>query len=94
MKWIGSVMVLLLLALQYRLWWGQGGARDAALMEADIADQQAVNAALARRNEHLAIEVRELQAGYEGLEEKAREDMDMVKEGETYFLYIPDEPAN
>jgi cell division protein FtsB len=94
MKWVWLVMVALLAILQYRFWLGDAGVRDIAALRWDIEQQQEVNAALQRRNQHLIVEVQELQTGDEGIEAMAREDMGMIKQGETFFLYIPDDVAN
>ena len=83
------VLGLVLLALQYRIWFGSGSLAEISSLKREIKAQQALNEALAERNRQLEIEVRELQQGSEGFEEKAREEMGMIKRGETFFLYIP-----
>lgn len=87
-RWLWLVLVILLVALQLRVWWGQGSREHIAALRQDILDQQALNDSLRARNHHLIVEVKELQEGHEGLEEKAREDMGMVRRDETYFLYL------
>ena len=87
--YLWAVLLVLLAALQYRLWLGAGGHGYSASLRQQIAGQLQVNAALQQRNDALVVEVKELQQGDEGLEEKAREDMGMVRRDETYFLYLP-----
>ena len=89
LKWLCAILVLLLFALQYRLWLGSGGRAHIADLQGRISEQEAVNATLQDRNHSLIVEVRELQEGEEGLEEKARQEMGMIRQGETFFLYLP-----
>ena len=89
MKWVWVPMVVVLAALQYRYWFGQAGVREIEALERAIEQQQEGNASLQRRNEHRMVEVRELHSGVEGVEAMAREEMGMIKEGETFFLLIP-----
>lgn len=82
---------LLLLGLQYRIWFGSGSLAEITRLQRGIDQQQSLNGAMQERNRKLEVEVRELQQGTEGFEEKAREEMGMIKQGETFFLYIPPE---
>ena len=84
-----AVLLLLLVVLQHRLWLGPTGYTYGAQLRQQIAEQRQINDGLRRRNSDLVVEVKELQQGDEGLEEKAREDMGMVRRDETYFLYLP-----
>ena len=94
MKWVWMVMVVVLTALQYRFWVGQAGIKDIEALQSDIELQQEVNASLQRRNDHRIVEVRELQDGAEGIEAMAREELGMIKQGETFFLFVPDAVAD
>ncbi len=91
MKWLWFLLALIVLGLQYRVWLGSGSLAEINALQREIEQQQAHNAAMAARNYQLEIEVRELQQGTEGFEEKAREEMGMIKRGETFFLYIPEQ---
>jgi cell division protein FtsB len=92
MKWIVVILVLIILGLQYRLWFGEGSLEQIAELEREIEKQKIENATLQERNDLLLSQIRELKEGTEGLEEKARQDMGMVKEGETFY-YITETPA-
>jgi cell division protein FtsB len=91
MKFLWAVLLMILLGLQYRIWLGSGSLAEINSLQRKIAEQEALNASMEARNEMLEIEVRELQQGTEGFEEKAREEMGMIKKGETFFLYISPE---
>lgn len=86
------ILVILLLGLQYRLWFGEGSVAHRVELEKKIEQQQAENDILRERNRILAIEVEALKNGLDAIEERAREQMGMVKEGETFFMIVePDE---
>ncbi len=89
MKWLVLILLILLSGLQYRLWHGHGSLEEQARLELDIKQQQVDNARLSERNRVLILEVESLKAGLGSVEERAREDMGMVKPGETFFMVIP-----
>ncbi|REJ71599.1 MAG: cell division protein FtsB [Proteobacteria bacterium] len=80
----------LLMLLQYRLWFGEGGITERRSLEAQVASDSAENQRLTQRNEALADRVIELQNGQEMLEAVAREDLGLVREGEEFILFIDD----
>lgn len=91
MKWLVVALILLLAALQYRLWVGEGSVSHRAKLEHQIKRQLAENSRLRERNVVLANEVNDLKSGLEAIEERAREQMGMIKEGETFFMMIKPE---
>lgn len=91
MKLVWALLVFILISLQVRLWVGEGSLAEVDALNAKIALQQEENNKLRERNLQLLFEVKELREGTEGIEEKARSDMGMIKDDETFFLYIPDE---
>ena len=78
----------LLMLLQYRLWFGEGGINERQSLEAQVTNDSAENQRLTQRNEALADRVIELQNGQEMLEAVAREDLGLVREGEEFILFI------
>ena len=91
MRWLTLILVVLLLLLQYRLWVGEGSYAQKVALEKKVAEQQAENTRLAERNQVLAREVKDLKNGLEGVEERARKELGMVKKGETFFMVIEKE---
>ncbi len=91
MKWVWALLVFILISLQVRLWVGEGSLAEVDALTEKIALQELENNKLRRRNLELLHVVRELRQGTEGIEEKARSDMGMIKDDETFFLYIPPE---
>ena len=88
LRWVILVLLLLLVALQYRLWFGEGGMRQVWQLERDVAEQQEENRRLAERNALLATEVEDLKAGQEAVEERARVELGMTKPGEIYYQVV------
>lgn len=88
MKWLWAVMGVLILLLQVRLWVGEGSFAQVWSLEQTIATQRAENATLAARNERLYAEVRNLSAGKGAIEERARLNLGLIAEGETFFLVV------
>ena len=86
-NWLdGAIALLLLLAgLQYRLWVGEGSLAQVAELQRQIDEQKGENERLLERNRILEAEVLELKKGMETVEERARHELGMVKEGETLY---------
>ena len=84
MKWPTWMLVALLVVLQYPLWFGKGGWLRVRDMERQLAAQREVNQSLEARNASLEAEVRDLKAGYEAIEERARYELGLVKDGEVF----------
>ncbi|MEH6501077.1 MAG: cell division protein FtsB [Pseudoalteromonas distincta] len=85
MKWLWLVALLLLGGLQYRLWVGEGSLAHVTQLKQQIDEQARENEQLLERNRVLTAEVVELKQGLETVEERARHELGMVKEGETLF---------
>jgi len=88
MRILGIVLALLLVAIQYPLWFGKGGWLRAHELERQLAAQREVNAALTVRNAAARAEVASLREGREAIEERARLQLNMVREGEVFFQFV------
>lgn len=86
MKWLFAILLVLLAALQYRLWQGEGSLSHAAQLEREIKQQQAENDRMRERNRILDVEVHDLRTGADSVEERARNDIGMIKKDETFFM--------
>lgn len=78
------ILVLLLLIIQWQLWTGRGSVRDVAQLQEKLADQKETNARAALANDRLASEVNDLKEGLEMVEERARQELGMVKPNEVF----------
>ena len=85
-------LIGVLLLSQYVLWFGKGGIRDVKHMQTQVEKQHREIVELKERNESLAAEVLDLKEGLEAIEERARSEMGMIKEDETFYQVI--EPEN
>lgn len=91
MRWLLIALVLILGALQYRLWVGEGSLGEITLLRRQISEQHAEIEQLKARNRALQAEVEDLKRGLEAIEERARAEMGMVKEGEVFFQIVEPE---
>lgn len=93
MRWFVSGLVGLLILLQYRLWFAEGGLAEASRLREQLAKAEAENSALTARNDALAREVMALQNGMEAVEKSARENLGLIKEGEVYYQFVEERDA-
>jgi cell division protein FtsB len=93
MKWMVVTLGSVLLLLQFRLWISPDGMPGLLAMRRAVATQQAQNLELSRRNRQLLAEVRDLKQGFAAMEERARNDLGMVGEGETFYQIVAPSPA-
>lgn len=82
------MLVVLTVVLQYRLWLSEGSFTQAWSLQARLEAQQQANQILAERNNRLNAEVVDLQDGHEAIEERARMDLGMIGQNETFFLVV------
>ena len=93
MRWLIGGLLGLLLLLQYRLWFAEGGLAEANRLQAQLEEVEAENAELTARNEVLTREVIALQDGTEAVEKNARENLGLIKEGEVYYQFVEEPKA-
>ena len=88
MKLFVVFLITLFCFLQYQLWVDKEGVRKLVHLNNSIEDQTSTNQQLYERNEVLAAEVEDLKSGYGAIEERARMELGMIREGETFFQVI------
>lgn len=86
MRVILGIMLALTLLLQYKAWFGDVGMMEAARLREQVAEQRGRAELLAQRNRLLTAEVLALKEGLAAVEARARRDLGMVREGETFYL--------
>ncbi|MBT8048630.1 MAG: cell division protein FtsB [Xanthomonadales bacterium] len=84
------ILLLLFIALQLKMWFGEGGYSDVARLELRVEQQVRENEALAQRNRELQAEVEDLRQGLQAVEERARSELGMVKEQEEFYQVVPE----
>lgn len=93
-KFILVILVSLLCALQYRLWFGKRSIPDYLALQAEVEQRQQQNANLTQRNKLLAADINDLKIGLDAIEERARNELGLIKEGETFYRIIPSLDSN
>lgn len=88
MYWLILVLLLLLSALQYRLWVGEGSLAELHSLKREIALEESELERLRARNRELQAEVDDLREGSEAIEERARSELGMIKPGEIFIQVI------
>ena len=91
MRLITLVFVALVILIQYPLWLGKGGWLRVHELDRQVQVQNKSNDELRARNDKLAAEVRDLKEGAGAVEERARYELGMIKDGEV-FVQIVDPP--
>lgn len=89
MKWLAAALLVIVVLLQYRLWMSADGVREVSRLESAVQKQKAENLQLSERNRQLAAEVRDLKSGVTALEERARSELGMIADNETFYQVVP-----
>jgi len=86
-------MSVLLLLMQYKLWFGDASVRDVINLKQTVKEQKAKNEQVKQRNAVLAAEVEDLKTGLEAIEERARSELGMIKKDETFIHIVEGESS-
>jgi len=89
MRALLAILLLVLVLLQLKMWFGEGSFRDVRRLEQRVEQQALENEALALRNRELQAEVEDLRQGLEAVEERARSELGMIKEDEEFYQVVP-----
>jgi len=89
MRLLAAILFIFLLLLQYRLWFGKNSVPDYLALKNEVVRQQEDNEKLKQRNKLLYADTDDLKSGVEAIEERARNELGMIKKGETFFRVIP-----
>lgn len=92
MRWLLWLLVGLLVLLQFHLWVGDGSLAEVWDFYQQVEAQRAENQQLLERNQALEAEVTDLKQGLDAIEERAREELGMIKDGETFYQIIEEPP--
>lgn len=88
MKWLVALLLVALIALQYRLWVGEGSFAEVVSLKREIAEQQQELQRLGARNRALQAEVDSLKQDLEAVEERARSNLGMIREDEVFYQVL------
>jgi cell division protein FtsB len=92
MRILIAILLLVLALLQFKLWFGDGGFRAVAKLEERVLVQEQDNEALLQRNRELEAEVEDLRERLDAIEERARNELGLIKEGEEFYQVVPAPP--
>ncbi|OUU79220.1 MAG: hypothetical protein CBC38_05605 [Gammaproteobacteria bacterium TMED78] len=81
-------MAILLITIQLFFWLSDGGIREAWNLEKEVELRFDKNQELEERNSSLEAEVFDLKQGLSAIEERARTDLGMISQEETYYHII------
>ena len=88
MKILYAFLLCFLFFIQFQLWLGDDSVRTLNLVNEELEIQQGINEKLKERNRLLEIEVVDLKTGLEAIEERARSELGMIGQGETFYLIV------
>jgi cell division protein FtsB len=94
LRYVALILLILLIALEVKLWAGEGGMRDVWRLEQRLAEQKLENQRLKQRNEALAAEVQDLKSGKDAIEERARSELGLIKPGEVFYQIVEPQPGD
>lgn len=89
MRLLTVILVILLIGLQYQLWFGRNSLPAAWRLARQVEAQKRENEQLRERNAALEAEVADLKKGLSAIEERARTELGMIKKGETFYQVLP-----
>lgn len=92
-RWLRYALLTMVVVLAYALILGKGGWLRIRALDQQIATQKATNLEMQKRNEALSAEVQDLRKGSDALEERARVELGMVRQGEAYYRYVQSPPS-
>lgn len=85
MRLLTLLLLVVLALLQYRLWFGQNSVADYYRQQEELRNQQASNLELEKRNRLLRADVTDLQQGLDAIEERARNELGLIRDDEVFF---------
>jgi cell division protein FtsB len=94
LRYVALILLILLIALEIKLWAGEGGMRDVWRLEQRLAEQKLENQKLKQRNEALSAEVQDLKTGKDAIEERARSELSLIKPGEVFYQVVEPQPGD
>ena len=83
-----AILIVFFLIIQFDIWVKEDGLNRVKELKQLIDSQSEENQRLKLRNQQLEREIEELKSGTESIEEKARTDLGMIKEGEEFYLIV------
>ena len=92
MRILAIFFALVIVALQWPLWVGKGSWLRVWQLDTQLTEHRAANLKLKERNDALEAEVRDLKTGTDAIEERARNELGMIRQEEVFFQVLDRAP--
>lgn len=93
MKILIAILLILFVLLQYKLLLGEGGFTEVSRLEVRVEEKTLENQELLQRNNELQAEVEDLRERLDAVEERARNELGLIKQDEEFYQVVPAPPA-
>ena len=93
MRVLIAILLVMFALLQFKLWLGEGGFSEVARLEERVEAQIEENEVLQQRNNELQAEVEDLRERLDAVEERARNELGLIKEDEEFYQVVPPPPG-
>jgi len=87
-KTISIILLVLLVLIQFGLWAGGSSIGSYYELKQTVAEQREENLRNIARNNVLFAEIKDLKTGKEAIEERARNELGMIREGEIFYRVV------
>ena len=94
MRIVTLIPFVLLILLQFKLWFGEGGFTAVNRLEERVEQQKETNSDLLQRNAELQAEVIDLREKLDAVEERARRELGLIKPAEEFYQVVPPPPKD
>jgi cell division protein FtsB len=94
MRRLTPVLLLVIVGLQYSLWFGKGGWLRVWDVERQLQSQLESSRGLRLRNAAMEAEVRDLKQGLDAVEERARSELGLTRHDEIFIQILEDRPRS
>lgn len=94
MRIVTLILFVLLVLLQFKLWFGDGGYTEVKHLEERVEQQKQTNSELLQRNAELQAEVIDLREKLDAVEERARKELGLIKPAEEFYQVVPPPPKD
>ena len=88
MKFLLLLLVVMFAMLQYKIWFAPGGVVETLQLKRSIEKLNKKNQALSEKNAILKADVKDLKTGYNAIEERARNELGMIKRNEVFYQVV------
>ena len=94
MRAVTLILFVVFILLQFKLWLGEGGYTEVTRLETRVETQRQKNNELLQRNAELQAEVEDLRDRLDAVEERARNELGLIKPDEKFYQVVPPPPRN